>query len=102
MDNETTADLLNVNAHHFGFGALSTDKLMSASLQEETITNQPASNKFKNKIMLRQKQVEVSQTTLINNRCVGAHVRESVEENAKRRGKAKEINIGGMQEFPNG
>jgi hypothetical protein len=51
MENETT-DHLNVNAHHFGFGALSTDKL-SATLLEETITNQPASNKFKNKIMLR-------------------------------------------------
>ena len=97
MENETT-DHLNVNAHHFGFGALCTDKL-SASLREDTITNQPASNKFKNKLMLRQKQVEVSATSLINNRFVGAHVRESVEENAKRRGKAVEINKVGMQKF---
>jgi len=48
---------LNVNSHHFGFGALNLDKLQKTPGDSRTTHLQP-SNKFKMKIALKQRQIE--------------------------------------------
>ena len=50
---------INVNQHHFGFGALELDKVIKTPGQME-LTGRMPSNKFKEKISLKQRRVEVS------------------------------------------
>jgi len=50
---------VNINSHHFGFGALDLDNIL-VTPEECLHTQRQPSNKFKEKVMLKQRKVEVS------------------------------------------
>lgn len=51
-----------VMSHYFGFGTLQFEKITEDSRNNNSVTLIDGSNKFHEKLMLKQKEVEVSQT----------------------------------------
>ena len=49
---------VNINSHHFGFGALDLDNII-VTPEDCLHTQRQPSNKFKEKVMLKQRKVEV-------------------------------------------
>ena len=63
---------LNINSHHFGFGALNLEKLQKTPGDSRTTHLQP-SNKFKTKIALKQRQIEVSTAKTLTYHDIGTY-----------------------------